>query len=523
MNRLKKRFNTTGNCVPKKHYMVNIDSKLKIISNMISRGDYFTINRPRQFGKTTTLDMLEKRLEKEYLIISISFEGIGDTAFEVEEKFSNIFLELMERSLEFQDATSAKRLRELCSNVTNLNDVSKVITKFVKDSPKEVVLIIDEVDKSSNNQLFLSFIGTLRNKYLLRNKDRDYTFLSVILAGVYDVKNLKLKLRNEDEKKLNSPWNIAVDFDVNMSFNQLEIGTMLEDYANINNFEMEIEKLSDRIYFFTNGYPFLVSRVCQTIDEKILTEMKRPWTLKDVDESVKLIISEVNTLFESIVKNLENNEELYNLVKRILLNGEIIMFNALDPIINIGLIYGIFKQGENGVVISNKLFEEVIYNYILSKSRTTHKDMSKYNFKDKFITDKAGLDIQKILCKFMQFMKEQYSQVDATFIEREGRLLFLAFLKPIINGVGFEFKEVQVSEEKRLDVVIAYNNFKYIIELKIWRGEKYHKNGLKQLSDYLDINGMNKGFLLVFNFNQNKEYKQETVIENNKEIFIVYV
>ena len=108
-------------------------------------------------------------------------------------------------------------------------------------------------------------------------------------------------------------------------------------------------------------------------------------------------------------------------------------------------------------------------------------------------------------------------------LKREGRLLFLAFIKPIINGVGFDFKEVQISEEKRLDIVITYNSFKYIIELKVWRGEKYHKNGVAQLNDYLDIHDMNRGFLLVFNFNQNKEYKKEVVIESKKEIFTVYV
>ena len=93
-------------------------------------------------------------------------------------------------------------------------------------------------------------------------------------------------------------------------------------------------------------------------------------------------------------------------------------------------------------------------------------------------------------------MKEQYSSKDQEFIEHHGRLLFLAFIKPIINGTGFDFKEVQVSEEKRLDVVITYNSFKYIIEMKIWRGLKYHEDGVKQLCDYLDIHGLDKGYLL---------------------------
>lgn len=120
-------------------------------------------------------------------------------------------------------------------------------------------------------------------------------------------------------------------------------------------------------------------------------------------------------------------------------------------------------------------------------------------------------------------MKEQYSGQDKDFIETHGRLLFLAFIKPIINGTGFEFKEVQVSEEKRLDVVITYNNYKYIIEMKIWRGIKYHEEGIKQLCDYLDIHDLKEGYLLVFNFNKNKEFKEERVVIQDKDIFEIYV
>ena len=47
--------------------------------------------------------------------------------------------------------------------------------------------MIDEVDKSSDNQIFLSFLGLLREKYLRWQQGKDETFQSVILAGVYDV------------------------------------------------------------------------------------------------------------------------------------------------------------------------------------------------------------------------------------------------------------------------------------------------------------------------------------------------
>ena len=59
-----KRFNTTGLCVPRKHYMVDISSKLEDIEKLIDEEFYFVINRPRQFGKTTTLNELYKRLKR---------------------------------------------------------------------------------------------------------------------------------------------------------------------------------------------------------------------------------------------------------------------------------------------------------------------------------------------------------------------------------------------------------------------------------------------------------------------------
>ena len=52
-------FNTAGTCRPKEHYMVDITERLEIIRKMIAKGDYFCINRGRQYGKTTTLAALD--------------------------------------------------------------------------------------------------------------------------------------------------------------------------------------------------------------------------------------------------------------------------------------------------------------------------------------------------------------------------------------------------------------------------------------------------------------------------------
>jgi len=120
-------------------------------------------------------------------------------------------------------------------------------------------------------------------------------------------------------------------------------------------------------------------------------------------------------------------------------------------------------------------------------------------------------------------MKEHYSDPDKKFVEREGRLLFLAYLRSIINGYGFDFKEPSVSHERRIDVVITHQNKRYVLELKIWRGSKRHQKGLEQLSDYLDKYTLKEGYLLIYDFNKGKTYKEELIQFKDKTIFAVWV
>lgn len=511
-----KRFNTTGLCNPKKHYMVDISDKLEKIKVLIENEEYFVINRPRQFGKTTMLTALENALKDKFLVISISFEGFGDIIFSNEGMFCRRFLKNCSRAVRTIDKDGSKRLLEFSNEAEDLDSLSDCISDFIEEGNKEVILIIDEVDKSSNNQLFLSFLGMLRNKYLDREKGRGATFKSVILAGVYDIKNLKLRLRTDEERKYNSPWNIAVPFKVDMSLHEDGIKNMLDEYALDKNLGFDTLKAAEFIYFYTSGYPFLVSRLCQIVDE----ELGAAWNKENMLKAVKLLLNEKNTLFDDVIKNVSNNKELYEYIFDIVFNGEEKDFNIDNNLVDLGVTFGYFKDEDGKVKISNRLLEQRLYNYFVTNLKLIN--VAGYNIKANFI-EGTGLNIEKILVKFQEFMKEQYSSIDKAFLEREGRLIFLSFIRPIINGVGFAFKEVQISEEKRLDVVITYNENKYIIELKVWRGEEYHEKGLKQLADYLDINNKDRGYLLVFNFNKNKEYKKEKLVVEEKEIFEVFV
>jgi len=502
---VKKRFNVTGTCIPEKHYMVDISEKLKNIVELIDNEEYFIINRPRQYGKTTTLYLLEKKLNniEGYLPIRISFESIDTESYSEVKKFINSIMMQIRNYFRFSSNEEVyKFIKNHYNKINTVNEFSSFITDLVEFVEKKVVLIIDEVDKSSNNQLFLDFLGMLRSKYLLRTEGKDYTFHSVILAGVHDVKSLKIKIRSDEERKYNSPWNIASDFDVDMSFSIKEISTMLDDYVKNKAVNLDKAYFSERLYFYTSGYPFLISKLCKIIDEKIMPEAELKWEKEYMNMALKELLKESNTNFDSLIKNIENDIELYDFIKTIVLEGAEITYIKTDEIIDKGSIYGILKEKNGNCKINNKIYEQIIYNHMMMKviRRDKYAIMSEYNYKSNFIKSNGDLNIEKVLEKFKEFMKHEYSEKREAFLEDDGRLIFLAFLSPIINGTGFAFKEVKGGEEKRFDIVITYNKKMYILELKIWRGEEYHKKGLIQLGQYLDQYGLPEGYLLIFDF-----------------------
>lgn len=88
---MRKTFNTDGYCDPELNYMVDLSGRLAEIKSMVDEGKYFTVNRARQYGKTTVLTALAEYLKKEYSVISLDFQMISGADFETEQSFVAAF------------------------------------------------------------------------------------------------------------------------------------------------------------------------------------------------------------------------------------------------------------------------------------------------------------------------------------------------------------------------------------------------------------------------------------------------
>ena len=511
-----KEFNTTGKCIPSKHYMVDLSERVREITKLVDAGKYFTINRARQYGKTTTIAFLTNYLKAEYDVLSLDFQKISNAAFQSEEAFVQAFSrQVLARGKKLPIPDSVKeKLQEYISRKEDkavFDELFSALSKWCEESERPVVMIIDEVDTAANNQVFLDFLAQLRADYLEREDDpEEKTFWSVILAGVTDVKHLRSRLRPEDAHKVNSPWNIAADFDIDMSLSKNGIKGMLEDYELDHHTGMDTGAIAESIREYTNGYPYLVSRICQLIDVKMVPEkfetLSEAWTLYGVDEAVKRILQEDNSFFESAMGKLINYPNLKEQLRNILMRGETIAYLPDDEEQKQLRMYGFIRNHHNTVAVSNRIFEMRLYYYFIGESRKNNdlKQLAAAN-KSVFVEEDGWLDVRTIMERFILEHNRIHGEDSEKFLEEEGRERFLTYLSPIINGTGTYSIEEQTRDHSRMDVVIHYLGRRYILERKIWHGERYNEKGEQQILRYLDYWKLDTGYMLSFNFNKNKE------------------
>ncbi|MBQ9327074.1 MAG: AAA-like domain-containing protein [Solobacterium sp.] len=527
-----KEFNTTAVCNPSKHYMVDLSERVKEIKKLVDAGKYFTINRARQYGKTTTLRALQEVLKEEYIVLNLSFEGITKGGFQTEGEFVQTFSRLILDRHEFYGLNIPENtilaLESFCdrdSDKVKMDELYREFRRWIVKSDMGIVMFIDEVDSSTNNQVFLDFLGLLRDGYIARESNRVPAFQSVILAGVTDVKHLRSRIRSEDEHKVNSPWNIAADFTVDMSLSEEGIKGMLEEYEEDHHTGMDTGAIAQSIREYTNGYPYLVSRICQKIDKDfvpvIFDSLSDAWTAYGVDEAVKKILSEPNnSLFESLTGKLTNYPELRKRLRAILMRGETFAWLPYDEEQQQLFMYGFIRNNHNTVAVSNRMFEMLLYTHFIGESNKNN-DLKQIaaGMKSAFVDEEGWLDIPKMMDHFIQEHNRIHKDNTEKFLEEEGRERFITYVSGVINGTGTYSVEERLRDYRRTDLVIHYLGRRYIVELKIWHGDRYNEEGEKQLIGYLDYWNLNTGYMLSFNFNKKKEPGVERIQIGDKVLY----
>ncbi|MDR1643746.1 MAG: hypothetical protein LBT59_28965 [Clostridiales bacterium] len=463
-----------------------------------------------------------------YLLINLDFLSIAD--FSSESGICAKLYDLMLSQIEYVSAEDGN------AGISTTGILRTAIQKFAQAKPnaqldlinaiqdmcqangKRIVLAIDGIDKACDSQPFIDFLSGLRDLYIHR---KPLTFISVILAGVNDPRNpgSRPDPNGGSSGIPNIPWNIATDFAFDMNLTLTEISGMLSQYEADHNTSMDIPLICGLLKEYTDGYPFLVSKLCALMDTVVSENNggseKMAWSREGFLEAVRLLLREHSLLpFQSLVLQVENNSELKDLLKRILLTGMCLnCYTVSRKTVDQAIMNGLMQVlPDSCLTVSNRIYETYLYNILmhdgLSFGRNAGDDVAdaanalygKKNTKDAgiaFIQDQT-IDMGFLIKRFSAHYSKEFRPRDKASLENQARRLFLTFLKPILNGQGNYYIDSQTRSVSNADLVVDMFSKRHIVKLKIWDGAKLASEEIDKFADYLDRFGLETGYLLVF-------------------------
>lgn len=124
---------------------------------------------------------------------------------------------------------------------------------------------------------------------------------------------------------------------------------------------------------------FLCRGSCQLIEEEVSKKAgysrKTAWTREGFLDAVRMLLSERNTLFESLSEKLTSYPELNQMLYSLLFTGKAIVYNYYEPSINIATMFGLVKNRDGVLAVANRIFETWLYNLYLSAADMQKKDI----------------------------------------------------------------------------------------------------------------------------------------------------
>jgi len=117
---------------------------------------------------------------------------------------------------------------------------------------------------------------------------------------------------------------------------------------------------------------------------------------------------------------------------------------------------------EGQVAISNRIFEIWFYNLFIAEEAINSKTYDAGERDKNQFVSKDRLNMDLVLKKFVQHFEESFGNSTDSFIEENGRKLFLLYIRPLINGTGNYYIESRTRSMGRTDLIIDYHGLQYI-------------------------------------------------------------
>lgn len=507
-----KTFGTRGPVDPEKNFVVHRTDEIADFINRVKEGRYIVIFAPRQTGKTTffqwSLDALTAE-DETYFPIQLDFQAYKNLSD------SDFYTSLYEDICEEIETVFQKRgcppsgaLARFLENMKFTDHVS--MRRFLRDlasvlNTSRIVLIIDEFDGIPQTAVS-DFLYTLRRIYISRTTPRAPYSLGIV--GVKSITQL-------DYDRSISPFNIQDEFAL-PNFTIQQVQELLSQYTEEAGQAFAAEVI-ETLYKQTAGQPFLVNRLAQILTEELNIPKTEPIQMEHFLIAYSQILQERNTNIQHLITNIRRDPRFKSILMKIASYESGVRFNPYDNFIDELATYGVIVKGSDGLCeIVNPIYQQCI----LQTFKPLMNGLEQEYFPEDtdvgdYLTAAGHIDLERLLDNFRDFITRvgfRILQIPDTPQEFVGQDLLYAYLDQFVSITrGLMYLEVHTGRG-RMDILIIHNARKYIIETKIWEGDRRYQTGKKQLAAYLKLEGVAEGYYVVFDHRQKPEPRVETEI-----------
>ena len=501
-------FNNAGPCVAEDHYIIDPLKRIDLphIERLIAQKRYFVLHAPRQTGKTTSLFALMAYLNAQgrYHCLYADIEAAQALRGDVAKGMYTVVMQIaQEAAFYLNDARFKVWAQEAVKQVGAENALNELLSRWVSDAKKPVVLLLDEVDTLIGDTL-IALLRQIRTGYGRRPKGFPQ---SIILCGVRDVRDYRIHTSQREIITGGSAFNIKAESLRLGNFTQDEVDALYGQHTRETG-QRFASDIFPELWEDTRGQPWLVNALGyeMTWRDDIDRDRSISITLERYRAARERLIQSRATHLDQLIEKLK--EARVHRVIAPLLAGEGesadagITVDDQEYVADLGLIE--IKPQER---IANRIYQEVIPRELIAvqQSRIAHQTAW-------YVMPDHTLGMVKLLAAFQQFFREHSESWIERFDYKEAgpQLLLQAFLQRIVNGGGRINREYGLGR-KRTDLLLEWpldskQGYlgpiqRVVIELKILHKslELTLQKGLEQTADYAQRCNADEAHLIVFN------------------------
>ncbi len=346
-------FNTTGPCSPDKHYMLPPERRLPEVPALLDRESYFVLHASRQSGKTTLVRTLAHRLTADgrFTALLASCEAGQAAGDDLEGGIAAVLDAL--RLAALNDLPEPLRPPAADPAVPATTRLQDLLSRWCRQSPRPVVLFLDEIDALVDNVL-ISVLRQLRAGFA--NRPRGFP-QSVALVGVRDVRDYRARLRpSADSLGTSSPFNVKVRSLTLANFTAGEVDELYRQHTAETGQAFEPAAV-ERAFELTGGQPWLVNALAAEVVDRLVPDRSRPIGRQAIEQAKEILIGRRDTHLDSLIDRLREPR-----VRRVLepiLAGELLSPDLADDL-RLVMDLGLVAAGPTGLEIANPIYREVI-------------------------------------------------------------------------------------------------------------------------------------------------------------------